>query len=88
MSNQFGATSGSYPDLDRFNRPGYSRWTIDAAIDRDFYRMAVAWGRGSNVTSQTDEIWSTSGGTYTINGLVPGMRQAFARRKAVRALVR
>jgi YD repeat-containing protein len=56
MSNQYGSTAGSYPDLDRFNRVLTSRWTKDLATDRDFYKVDLAWDRNSNITSADDGV--------------------------------
>ena len=34
-------TSGTYPDLDRFDRVTSSRWTKDLSTDRDFYDVDI-----------------------------------------------
>ena len=39
MSRQYSSTSGSYSDLDRFNRVVTSKWTKDLATDKDFYKV-------------------------------------------------
>jgi len=49
-------TSGTYPDLDRFNRVVSSRWTKDLATDKDFYRVDLAYDRNSNITSADEQV--------------------------------
>ena len=56
MSKQYGSTSGSYPDLDRFNRVVTSKWTKDLATDKNFYEVDLAYDRNSNIESATDDI--------------------------------
>lgn len=56
MWELFGSTSGSFPDLDRFNRITSSRWTKDLGTDVDFYDVDITYDRGSNVTLVEDNI--------------------------------
>jgi RHS repeat-associated protein len=49
-------STGTYPDLDRFNRVTSSRWTKDLATDKDFYDTDIAWDRNSNVTSVDEQV--------------------------------
>ena len=46
----------AYVDLDVFNRITTSRWTKDLATDRDFYQVALAYDRDSNITSALDGV--------------------------------
>ncbi|MEQ9617408.1 MAG: hypothetical protein RLN60_05175, partial [Phycisphaerales bacterium] len=68
MWEQF-TTSGSYPDLDRFNRVVASRWTKDLATDVDFYDLDIAYDRNSNITLVEDSIMGGRDVSYTIDGL-------------------
>ena len=56
MWEMFGATSGSYPDLDSFNRVTSSRWTTDLATDVDFFDLDITYDRNSNITLVEDNI--------------------------------
>jgi RHS repeat-associated protein len=69
MSEQFGSTSGSYPDLDRFNRVTSSRWTKDLATDQDFYDLDISYDRNSNITLAEDNVHAGFDVDYTIDSL-------------------
>ncbi|MCH8342427.1 MAG: RHS repeat-associated core domain-containing protein [Planctomycetes bacterium] len=66
--NQFGS-SGSYPDLDRFNRITSSRWTKDLATDVDFYDVDITYDRNSNITLIQDNVHAGFDVDYTIDNL-------------------
>jgi len=68
MWDMFG-TSGTYPDLDRFNRVTSSRWTKDLATDVDFYDLDITYDRGSNITLVEDNILTGRDVQYTNDGL-------------------
>jgi RHS repeat-associated protein len=68
MSQQYGSTSGSYPDLDRFDRVTSSRWTKDLATDRDFYDLDITYDRNSNITLVEDNVFDGFDVEYTIDG--------------------
>lgn len=55
MWNLYGST-GTYPDLDSFNRVVSSRWTKDLGTDKDFYSVALTYDRNSNITSADDSV--------------------------------
>ena len=63
------ATSGSYPDLDRFNRVTSSRWTKDLSTDIDFFDTDIAYDRNSNITSVTDNVHTGFDVIYTNDDL-------------------
>ncbi len=69
MSNLYGTTSGSYPDLDNFNRVVSSRWTSDLATDVDFFDVDIAYDRNSNIERVEDNVHSGFDVTYTIDNL-------------------
>jgi RHS repeat-associated protein len=69
MSKQFGGSSGSYPDLDRFDRVTTSKWTKDLASDVDFYHVDLAYDRNSNITSAEDQVHSGFDVLYTNDSL-------------------
>lgn len=69
MWNMYGSTSGSFPDLDRFNRVTSSRWTKDLSTDVDFYDVDIAYDRGSNITLVEDNVHSGFDVSYTMNDL-------------------
>ncbi len=69
MWRQYGSTSGSYPDLDRFNRVTSSRWTKDLATDKDFYDLDIAYDRNSNITLTEDNVHAGFDVSYTIDTL-------------------
>ena len=69
MSKQFGSTSGSFPDLDRFNRVVTSKWTKDLATDRDFYRVDLGYDRNSNIVSAEDGVHAGFDVLYTNDDL-------------------
>jgi RHS repeat-associated protein len=69
MSQQFGSTSGSYPDLDRFNRVTSSRWTKDLLTDVDFYDLDISYDRNSNITLAEDNVHAGFDVDYTIDNL-------------------
>jgi RHS repeat-associated protein len=58
-------STGTYPDLDRFNRVVSSRWTKDLATDKDFYDTDIAWDRNSNVTSVDEHVHAGFDVLYT-----------------------
>jgi RHS repeat-associated protein len=73
-----GTTTGSYPNLDRFNRTTGSRWTKDLASDVDFYSVDIAYDEASNIVSTQDNIQRAGAGisanrafdvVYAIDGL-------------------
>ena len=66
---KYGATSGTYPDLDRFNRITSSRWTKDLATDRDFYDVDITCDRSSNITWVEDNVHGGFDVKYTIDDL-------------------
>jgi len=69
MSRQYGATSGSYIDLDRFNRVTTSKWTKDLATDVDFYNVALVYDRNSNISSAEDKVHTGFDVVYTNDSL-------------------
>jgi RHS repeat-associated protein len=69
MSKQFGGSSGSYPDLDRFDRVTTSKWTKDLATDRDFYKVDLAYDRNSSITSAEDQVHTGFDVLYTNDSL-------------------
>ncbi len=66
MWHQYGS-SGSYPDLDRFDRVTSSRWTKDLATDRDFYDLDINYDRNSNITLVEDNVHAGFDVSYTID---------------------
>ena len=62
-------SSGSYPDLDRFNRVTSSRWTKDLATDVDFYDVDLEYDRNSNITSAVDNVHTGFDVIYTMDEL-------------------
>ena len=69
MWHLYSTTSGSYPDLDRFNRVTSSRWTKDLATDVDFYDSDVTYDRNSNITLIEDNIHGGFDVDYTMDNL-------------------
>ena len=69
MWEMYGSTSGSYPDLDRFNRVTSSRWTTDLATDVDFYDVDIAYDRNSNITLAEDNVHVGFDVSYTMDDL-------------------
>jgi YD repeat-containing protein len=69
MSKQFGSTSGSYPDLDRFDRVTTSKWTKDLTNDVDFYKVDLAYDRNSNIVSAEDQVHTGFDVLYTNDSL-------------------
>jgi len=69
MWRQFGSTSGTYPDLDRFNRVTSSRWTKDLATDVDFYDVDITYDRNSNITLVADNVHSGFDVSYSIDDI-------------------
>jgi YD repeat-containing protein len=55
MWHQYGS-SGTYPDLDRFDRVTTSKWTKDLGTDRDFFDTDVTYDRNSNPTVLNDSV--------------------------------
>jgi len=68
MSRQYTSTLGDYADLDRFDRVVTSKWTKDLTTDVDFYRVAYAWDRNSNVTSADDQVHTGFDVKYAMDG--------------------
>ncbi len=64
-----GTTSGSYPDLDRFNRVTSSRWTVDLGTDQDFFDIDITYDRNSNITLIEDNVHAGFDVSYTIDAL-------------------
>ena len=62
-------TSGSYPDLDRFDRVVQSRWTKDLGTDVDFVDLSVGLDENGNVTYVDDRIQTGMDVKYTIDSL-------------------
>ena len=69
MSRQYTSTLGDYADLDRFDRVVTSKWTKDLTTDVDFYRVAYAWDRNSNVTSADDQVHTGFDVKYGMDGI-------------------
>ncbi|MCI0456510.1 MAG: RHS repeat protein, partial [Gemmataceae bacterium] len=69
MWNQFGSSSGTYPDLDRFNRVTSSRWTKDLSTDRDFYDLDIQYDADSNVKVVDDLVQVGIDVAYTLDKL-------------------
>ncbi len=69
MWMQYGSTSGSYPDLDRFNRVTSSRWTKDLSTDRDFYDIDIAYDRNSNIELVEDNVHGGFDVDYVMDNL-------------------
>lgn len=71
MWNLYGST-GTYPDLDSFNRVVSSRWTKDLVspgVDFDFYSVALTYDRNSNITSADDSVHSGFDVKYTMDNV-------------------
>jgi hypothetical protein len=65
--------SGSYPDMDRFNRVTSSRWTKDVSTGLDFYRVDLTYDRNSNITSAVDNVHTGFDVLYTMDDVIaPG----------------
>ena len=56
MWEMFGASTGEYLDLDRFNRVTSSRWTTDLSTDKDFLDFDITYDRNSNITLIVDNV--------------------------------
>ncbi|MEM7305643.1 MAG: RHS repeat-associated core domain-containing protein [Planctomycetota bacterium] len=69
MWELYGSTSGSYPDLDRFNRVTSSRWTTDLATDVDFFDVDITYDRNSNITRVEDNVHVGFDWSYTMDDL-------------------
>ncbi len=69
MWMQYGSTSGSYPDLDRFNRVTSSRWTRDLATDKDFYDLDITYDRNSNIELVEDNVHAGFDVDYAMDNL-------------------
>jgi RHS repeat-associated protein len=65
----FGATSGTYPDLDRFNRITTNRWTAYSGTETDFYNIDLAYDRGSNITVIEDNVHTGFDVEYSIDDI-------------------
>jgi len=68
MANRFGASAGTYPDLDRFNRLIVDRWTKDLATDRQVYLVDLSYDRNSNITWAEDNVYPGRDVKYTMDG--------------------
>ncbi|MFN0007039.1 MAG: RHS repeat-associated core domain-containing protein [Planctomycetota bacterium] len=66
MWRMYGST-GTYPDLDGFNRVVSSRWTKDLTTDVDFYDVDLTYDRNSNITSAEDNVHSGFDVLYTMD---------------------
>lgn len=64
---KFGATSGSFPDLDRFNRVTSSRWTAYHGTATDFYDIDISYDRNSNITLIEDNVHTGFDVAYTMD---------------------
>ena len=64
---KFGSTSGSFPDLDRFNRVTSSRWTAYHGTATDFYDIDISYDRNSNITLIEDNVHSGFDVSYTMD---------------------
>ncbi|MCC7014855.1 MAG: hypothetical protein IT454_19995 [Planctomycetes bacterium] len=64
-----GSSSGSYPDLDAFNRVAVSKWTKDLSTDRDFYNVTLSYDENSNITAQDDSVHSGHDVKYSNDNL-------------------
>jgi RHS repeat-associated protein len=62
-------SSGSYPDIDRFNRVTSSRWSKDLATDVDFYDVDLEYDRNSNITSAVDNVHAGFDVIYSMDEL-------------------
>ncbi|MCA9307712.1 MAG: hypothetical protein KDA16_14375, partial [Phycisphaerales bacterium] len=60
-------TSGSYPDLDRFNRVTTSRWTREVGGGVDFYDIDINYDRNSNITLIEDNVHTGFDVEYTMD---------------------
>ncbi len=69
MWMQYGSTSGSYPDLDQFNRVTSSRWTKDLTTDKDFYDLDINYDRNSNIELVEDNVHSGFDVDYIMDNL-------------------
>jgi len=68
MANRFGASAGTYPDMDRFNRLTTDRWTKDLSTDRDVYLVDLSYDRNSNITWVEDGVYAGRDVLYTMDG--------------------
>ncbi|MCB9609471.1 MAG: hypothetical protein H6716_22960 [Polyangiaceae bacterium] len=64
---KFGATPGSFPDLDRFNRVTSSRWTAYHGAETDFYDIDITYNRNSNITLIEDSVHLGFDVSYTLD---------------------
>jgi RHS repeat-associated protein len=64
-----GSSSGSYPDLDQFNRVTSSRWTSDLVTDVDFFDVDITYDRNSNITRVVDSVHVGFDWSYEMDGL-------------------
>ena len=69
MWELYGSSSGSYPDLDRFNRVTSSRWTTDLGTDVDFFDLDITYDRSSNITVVEDNVHVGFDWSYEMDGL-------------------
>ena len=69
MWEMHGTTTGSYPDLDRFNRVTSSRWTSDLASDVDFFDLDVSYDRESNITVVQDNVHAGFDWAFEVDSL-------------------
>lgn len=61
-------SSGSYTQLDNFNRRVNDRWTKDLATDKDFFSVDVTWDENSNITVCKDNVQGGFDVAYSIDG--------------------
>jgi len=67
---KYGATSGTWPDLDRFGRVIKSRWTKDLSTDMDFFSLDISYDENSNPLTTEDNIYPAGFDVkYAIDGL-------------------
>jgi hypothetical protein len=66
---RYGGASGSYPDLDRFDRVVSDRWTAYGGTPTDFYDVDLTWDRNSNITLAEDNVHAGFDVEYTIDGI-------------------
>lgn len=66
------SSHGTFPDLDRFNRPIGSSWTKRLSPAKDFVRFLISYDQNSNITAVEDSILGAGAGfdvKYTMDNL-------------------
>jgi RHS repeat-associated protein len=58
FNHRYGAISGVYPDLDRFNRVVGDTWWKDLSTDLAFFDTDIFYDRNSNITRTEDLIFT------------------------------